>query len=269
LIATDTAGAGQQQRIALGIEYDGTAYHGWQKQPHAPSVQTTLNRAVSAVANEPVECVGAGRTDAGVHATGQVAHFDTHAERRRREWLLGINSRLPPDINVRWVMPVAPEFHARFAARFRGYHYLVLNRPVRSALLRHRAWWVHKPLDAAIMHAAAQILVGTHDFSSFRAAACQAKTPVRTLTDIVVERHGDHIELRCRADAFLHHMVRNVVGSLVRVGAGAEAPEWIAAVLEARNRRAAGPTAPAAGLTLTAAEYPVELLDMTRLQAFE
>jgi len=269
LIETGAPGAGQQRRIALGIEYDGTRYHGWQKQPHAPSVQETLSRAASAVANEPVECVGAGRTDAGVHATGQVAHFDTRAERRRRSWLLGINSRLPPDINVLWVMPVAPEFHARFSARFRAYRYRLLNRPVRSALLRHRAWWVHAPLDAELMHAAAQTLLGTHDFSSFRASACQAKTPVRTLTDIAVERRGDRIELRCRADAFLHHMVRNVVGSLVRVGLGVESPDWIAAVLMARNRRAAGPTAPAAGLTLMAAEYPPELLDMTRVQGNE
>ncbi|MEE4185819.1 MAG: tRNA pseudouridine(38-40) synthase TruA [Gammaproteobacteria bacterium] len=269
MIGTDAPGAGQQRRIALGIEYDGTAYHGWQKQPHAPSVQETLSRAVSAVANEQVECIGAGRTDAGVHASGQVAHFDTGAERRRRSWLLGINSRLPPDINVLWVMPVAPEFHARFSARFRAYRYLLLNRPVRSALLRHRAWWVHAPLDAELMHSAAQTLIGTHDFSSFRAAACQAKTPVRTLTDMVVERRGDRIELRCRADAFLHHMVRNVVGSLVRVGLGVESPDWIAAVLEARNRRAAGPTAPAAGLTLTAAEYPAELLDMARVRVQE
>ena len=269
MIATGAPGAGQQRRIALGIEYDGTAYHGWQMQPHAPSIQQTLNGAIAAVANEAIACVGAGRTDAGVHAAGQVVHFDTLAERRPRSWLLGINSRLPPDISVLWVEPVAPEFHARFSAQFRAYQYLLLNRPVRSALLRNRAWWVHAPLDVERMHAAAQALVGTHDFSSFRASACQAHTPVRTLTNISMARSGDLIELVCRADAFLHHMVRNLVGSLVRVGMGLEAPEWIASVLAKRDRRAAGPTAPAVGLTLMAAEYPAELLTMAALEASE
>jgi len=260
LTAAAASAAQGQRRIALGIEYDGTAYHGWQKQPHASSIQTELNRAIGAVANEAIECVGAGRTDAGVHATGQVAHFDTRAVRSRRSWLLGINSRLPADINVRWVTPVAADFHARFSARYRAYHYRLLNRPVRSALLRNRAWWVHAPLDAERMHSAAQVLVGQHDFSSFRASACQAHTPVRTLTAITIDRSGERIDLHCRADAFLHHMVRNLVGSLVRVGVGVEPPNWIAEVLAACDRRVAGPTAPAAGLTLTGAEYPEAML---------
>ncbi len=253
---SEAVAAAKPRRLAIGIEYDGTAYNGWQIQPHAPSIQAALNQAVAAVADEAVEVVGAGRTDTGVHASAQIAHFDTAADRTERSWLLGINSNLPADINVHWVRPVPVDFHARFAARSRSYRYLILNAPVRSALCRHRAWWVLKPLDAARMHAAAQVLVGEHDFSSFRAAACQASSPVRTVTEIRVSRHDDFIAISCSANAFLHHMVRNLAGSLVRIGSGEAEPDWLATVLEARDRKVSGMTAPAGGLTLTDVRYP-------------
>ena len=244
------------RRLALGLEYDGTAYNGWQIQPHAPSIQESLNRAASAVADAPVECVGAGRTDTGVHATGQVAHFDTFADRSERSWLLGINSNLPADINAVWVAAVPNDFHARFSARSRSYRYMILNRPVRSSLHRHRAWWVRRPLDADRMHKAAQALLGKHDFSSFRASTCQSHSPVRTVTEIGVSREGDWLSVVCSANAFLHHMVRNLVGSLVRIGLGEADIEWMAELLAAKDRKVSGITAPAAGLTLTAVGYP-------------
>ena len=243
-------------RLAAGIEYDGTAFNGWQVQPHAPSIQEALSKAISIVADEPVECVGAGRTDTGVHATGQVAHFDTRARRAEHSWLLGINSNLPTDINVNWVAKVPAEFHARFSARSRSYRYLILNSPVRSALYRQRAWWVLKPLDAELMQTAADALLGEHDFSSFRAAACQASSPVRTITEIAVERQGEIIVITCSANAFLHHMVRNLAGSLMRIGRGDEPPEWLAEILAAKDRKRSGITAPAMGLTLTDVGYP-------------
>ncbi len=248
------------QRLAAGIEYDGTAYHGWQHQPHAPSIQDELNRALSVVAAEPVECIGAGRTDAGVHATGQVAHFDTLVSRAPRSWLLGTNSNLPADINVLWVRPVSVEFHARYSAKSRSYHYLILNRQVRSALQRERVWWVYHPLDHERMHIAAQQLLGKHNFSAFRASACQSQTPVRIMTHIEVSRVGDYLHISCTANAFLHHMVRNIVGSLVRVGQRKESVEWLGEVLRDGDRNLSGITAPASGLSLTRVEYPDELL---------
>lgn len=253
---TDTVAAPGVHRLAIGIEYDGTAYNGWQIQPHAPSIQESLNRAITVVANETVGCIGAGRTDTGVHAIGQVAHFDSRASRSQRSWLLGINSNLPVDININWAEEVAPEFHARFSARSRSYRYVIINRPVRSALQRNRAWLVRKSLNEKRMHQAAQVLVGEHDFSSFRASACQAHSPVRTITRLDVTREGEYLYIDCHANAFLQHMVRNLAGSLVRVGAGEESAEWIRAILEARDRKVSGITAPAAGLTLTAVGYP-------------
>ena len=252
---TDTLAVPDLHRLAIGIEYDGTAYNGWQIQPHAPSIQESLNRAISVVADERVECVGAGRTDTGVHATAQVAHFDSGARRSARSWLLGINSNLPPDINSNWVAEVEPGFHARFSARSRSYRYVIINRPVRAALQRHRAWLVRKLLDEKLMDRAAQVLLGEHDFSSFRAASCQAHSPVRTITRLNVTRAGEYLYIDCSANAFLHHMVRNLAGSLARVGAGDEPMEWIREILEARDRKVSGITAPAAGLTLTAVGY--------------
>ena len=243
-------------RLAISVEYDGTAYCGWQIQPHAPSVQQSLNDALSMVADEPVHCVGAGRTDTGVHASGQVAHFDTLAERSPRSWLLGVNSNLPADINLRNVWLVDEHFHARFSAIRRAYRYIILNRPVRSALARDRAWWVHRPLAVETMAAAAGCLVGEHDFSSFRAAECQARSAIRNLLVLSVAQSGDRIVIDCEANAFLHHMVRNIVGSLVRVGRGEADIDWLAGLLESRDRRLAGVTAPACGLTLTRIDYP-------------
>ena len=245
-------------RFALGLEYDGTHYNGWQIQDNAPSIQASLNSAVSKVADEAIACIGAGRTDTGVHASGQVVHFDSHANRDPRSWLLGINSNLDEDVNVLWVKAVQPDFHARYSATGRTYRYVILNQPVRSALARARAWWIHRPLDSAAMSIASTRLVGKHDFSSFRASGCQSKTPVREMRRFDVRRAGDWITVECEANAFLHHMVRNIVGSLVKIGRGDARPEWIGNLLEERDRRAAGITAPPMGLTLTHVAYPAD-----------
>lgn len=245
-------------RIALGIEYDGTAYSGWQRQRHGSGVQERLEIALSRVADEPVEVVCAGRTDAGVHAAGQVVHFDTASRRNDRGWLLGANTNLPDDISVTWVRPVDAGFHARFSATARRYRYLILNRLQRSALYRHRAWWVHEPLDVERMRSAAGALLGRHDFSAFRAAGCQASTAVRELRSLAIHRQDSWIALDLTANAFLQHMVRNIAGTLVAVGRGDEAPEWVGRVLGSRDRKAAGMTAPPQGLTLVAVEYPFE-----------
>ena len=245
-------------RIAAGIEYDGTAYNGWQRQRSGVGIQEQVELAVAAVADEPTEVVCAGRTDAGVHASGQVAHFDTRADRSERGWLLGINSNLPDDINVSWIRPVSDDFHARFSAISRSYRYVVLNRLVRSALHRKRAWWVHQALDDQLMHSAAQALVGEHDFSAFRAAGCQASNAVREITAIRVRRENDWVVLDVTANAFLQHMVRNITGTLVAIGRGDEAPDRIAAILDSRDRTEGGVAAPPHGLTLVAVEYPEE-----------
>jgi len=243
-------------RVALGIEYDGTSYNGWQRQKTGLGVQQRVEEALGVVANHPVEVICAGRTDTGVHATDQVVHFDTASQRSERGWLLGANSNLPDDINVSWVASVNDGFHARFSATSRSYRYLILNRLHRSALQRHRAWWVYEPLDAERMHEAAQRLLGEHDFSAFRAAGCQANTAVRTLTHISVGRSGDWITLDVTANAFLQHMVRNITGTIATVGLGEERVEWMSQVLESRDRKAGGIAAPAHGLTLVGVDYP-------------
>lgn len=245
-------------RLAAGIEYDGTAYNGWQRQRVGTGVQERVEDAIVAVADEDVEVVCAGRTDTGVHASAQVAHFDTRAKRSDRGWLLGINSNLPDDISVTWVRRVRDDFHARYSATGRSYRYLILNRLVRSALYRKRAWWVHQPLDDEVMHGAAQALHGEHDFSSFRAAGCQATHAVREITSIRVRRNRDWVTLDVTANAFLQHMVRNIVGTLVGIGRGDEAPDRIVEILESRNRTEGGVAAPPHGLTLVAVAYPVE-----------
>ncbi len=247
-----------QRRIAMGVEYDGTHYNGWQYQPHAPSIQERLNNAISAVADEIVSCIGSGRTDTGVHARAQVVHFDTRAERSSRGWLLGINSNLPDDINILWIKEVDAEFHARYSAIKRAYRYSIINRPVRSALERHRAWWVRQPLDVKAMATGARHLLGTHDFSSFRAAGCQSHSPVRNMMHIEVTRRRDWIVVDCEANAFLHHMVRNILGSLVEIGRGERPVEWMRELLEARDRKLAGITAPAEGLVLDRIQYPAQ-----------
>ncbi len=243
-------------RIALGIEYDGTSYNGWQRQKNGIGVQQRLEEALAMVANEAVEVVCAGRTDTGVHASGQVAHFDTSADRSERGWLLGANTNLPPDISVSWVRHVSDEFHARFSATSRSYRYVILNRLQRSALHRHRAWWVHQPLDEKIMHEAAQSLVGEHDFSAFRAAGCQANRAMRDVTSIGVARSGDWVTLDVTANAFLMHMVRNITGTLAAIGQGEQPVGWISEVLASRDRTLGGVTAPPQGLTLVAVHYP-------------
>ncbi len=245
-------------RIALGIEYDGTSYNGWQRQKSGLGVQQRLEEALSLVADESIEVTCAGRTDTGVHASGQVVHFDTVAERSDRGWLLGANSNLPDDISVSWVHRVDDEFHARFSATGRSYRYRILNRLQRSALHRRRAWWVHQPLDETRMNEAAQRLVGEHDFSAFRAAGCQAGSAMREITHIDVTRDCDWVTLRVSANAFLMHMVRNITGTLAAIGRGEAAVEWVTEVLESRDRKLGGVTAPPHGLTLVAVEYPPE-----------
>lgn len=246
-------------RLALGLEYDGSAYNGWQVQSHAPSIQGALNRALSAVADAPVSTLAAGRTDAGVHALGQVVHFDTPVARAPRAWLLGANSNLPDDITVLWVRDVPAGFHARHSALSRSYRFLVLNRPARPALERLRSWWMRLPLDAAAMQEAARYLLGEHDFSAFRAAGCQASSPVRRLLALDVHRRGELVVIDCRANGFLYHMVRNIAGSLVRVGLGEARPAWVGELLAGRDRKVAAPTAPAQGLYLAGVEYPPAL----------
>jgi tRNA pseudouridine38-40 synthase len=243
-------------RIALGIEYDGTAYNGWQRQNSGIGIQQCVEEALAAVANHEVEVTCAGRTDTGVHATGQVVHFDTPSVRDDRGWLLGANSNLPDDISVMWARQVDDDFHARFSATSRNYRYRILNRLQRSALHRHRAWWVYQPLDAGRMHEAAQQLLGEHDFSTFRAAGCRATTARREITRLTVERTGDWLTLEISANAFLQHMVRNITGALVAVGEGERTIQWIAEILASRDRRRGGIAAPPHGLTLMSVDYP-------------
>jgi len=245
-------------RIALGIEYDGTAYNGWQRQRTGHGVQECVERVLSKVADEPVEIICAGRTDTGVHASGQVVHFDTSSKRSSRGWLLGANSDLPEDVNVTWAQPVSDDFHARFGAVARTYRYLILNRLERSALHRNRAWWVYDPLDIGSMQEAAKSLLGKHDFSGFRAAACQASTPVREISHLSLTQSGPWIELEVTANAFLQHMVRNITGTLVKIGRGDESPGWAAEILQSRDRKKGGIAAPPHGLTLVSVAYPDE-----------
>lgn len=245
-------------RIALGIEYDGTDFLGWQRLTHGNTVQGCVESALSFVADTAVEVTCAGRTDAGVHARCQVVHFDTEAQRSERSWVLGTNSRLPRSIAVRWARDAGDKFHARYSATARRYRYLILNRPIRPALDARYVAWERVPLDAQAMHDAAQALVGEHDFSAFRAIACQAHTARRNLREIAIARDGEYISVEVEANAFLHHMVRNIVGSLLLVGRGEQPRAWIARLLEGRNRDVAGPTASPQGLTLLAPRYAAD-----------
>jgi len=242
-------------RIALGLEYDGSRFCGWQTQPQGCSVQDALEQALAEIAGETVSTVCAGRTDAGVHALGQVVHFDTSAERPLTAWVRGTNALLPPMLAVTWSRTVNLEFHARYSALSRVYRYVLLNRPVRPAAEHGRVGWFHTPLDVERMKAAGRILAGEHDFSAFRAADCQARTPVRTITRLDIVRHGDFVIFEFRANAFLHHMVRNIVGSLIYVGKGKHPPEWMAHLVASRDRAQAAPTFEAAGLYLAEVEY--------------
>jgi tRNA pseudouridine38-40 synthase len=242
-------------RIALGLEYDGSAFSGWQSQAHAHGVQAAVEAALSEVANHRVEVIAAGRTDAGVHAAMQVVHFDSESVRSERGWVLGANTHLPPQVSALWAREVPEAFHARYSALARRYIYVILNRTPRPALAAQRVSWVRDELDAPRMHRAAQQLIGEHDFSSFRAAECQSRTPMRQLHEISVERRGELVVLTVQANAFLHHMVRNIAGTLIAVGTGARPEEWVAEVLAARDRRRGGITAPASGLYLAGVRY--------------
>jgi tRNA pseudouridine38-40 synthase len=242
-------------RIALGVEYDGTDFLGWQRLTHGATVQGALERALSRVAAQPVEVACAGRTDAGVHGRCQVAHFDTEVERDLRGWVLGACSNLPASVAVLWAQVVPGDFHARFSARSRRYRYAILNRPVRAALDARYVTWERLPLDAAAMHAAAQALLGEHDFSAFRAVSCQAAHARRRVLDLAVRREGEQVVVDIEANAFLHHMVRNIVGSLLPVGRGQRPIGWPAELLAGGDREAAGPTAPASGLTFVGPRY--------------
>lgn len=242
-------------RIALGLEYDGTTFAGWQSQTHGNTVQDALERALGKIAGTIVRVTCAGRTDAGVHAAAQVAHFDAPVGRPLNAWVRGVNSHLPDTVAVRWAREVPAEFHARFSAISRSYRYVLYNHAVRPALLAGRVGWFHLPLDLEAMRAGAACLVGEHDFTAFRAAECQAKSPVKMLHLAELARHGDCLVFEFRANAFLHHMVRNMVGALVYVGKGKYTPEWIATLIEGRDRTLAAPTFSPAGLYLHGIEY--------------
>ncbi|HXY05244.1 MAG TPA: tRNA pseudouridine(38-40) synthase TruA [Burkholderiaceae bacterium] len=245
-----------RRRIALGLEYDGSQLEGWQTQPHGRTVQDLLERALEAFAEESIATICAGRTDAGVHACGQVAHFDTLCQREEFSWVRGVNRYLPAQIAVRWARYVDADFHARYSARARHYEYWIWNHPVRSPLLERRTGWVFRALNVPAMQSAAAQLLGTHDFSSFRSAQCQSASAVRTLVRCDVQQiDAQLICVRVSANAFLHHMVRNVVGALVAVGTGRHDAEWIAKVLAARDRTQAASTIEAAGLYLMGIEY--------------
>ena len=244
------------KRIAVGVEYEGGAYSGWQQQLSASSVQSALERALSSVADERIELICAGRTDAGVHAREQVAHFDTVATRNSTAWLLGTNTALPPDISLRWAQGVPDHFHARYSALSRTYRYLILNQSARSALSAGRALLVHQGLDVEAMQAGAQCLIGEHDFSAFRSSECQARSPVRQLHELTLQRSGDWISIDVTANAFLHHMVRNIVGLLIAIGLQRAAPERARQQLESQQRSRGEATAAAQGLYLWQVEYP-------------
>ena len=249
----------QTQRIALGVEYDGSGFCGWQMQSHGTrTVQREIERALSIVADHDIRVVCAGRTDTGVHASGQVVHFDTRAERRTKAWVMGVNAHLPDDVCVYWAREVPGAFSARFSATLRSYRYVIQQRTARPALNSRRVTWVRHALDAGAMQASAQALLGENDFSSFRSAACQSAHAMRFVKSIEVSTDGGFVYVDIQANAFLHHMVRNIVGSLLKVGCGERPPGWIAELLATKDRTRAGPTAPAEGLYLVAVQYPDE-----------
>ena len=245
------------QRLAACVEYDGSSFHGWQRlKSGLPTVQAAVEQALGKVADHPVHVVCAGRTDAGVHGSGQIIHFDSSARRSERGWAFGTNTHLPDTVALRWVKPVPDSFHARFSAESRRYRYIIYNHAIRPAHLHRGLTWNHSPLDVSLMQTAANFMVGEHDFTSLRAVQCQAKNPVRTVHHLSVQRFGALIILDIQANAFLHHMVRNVAGVLMAIGAGKRAASWVPDVLAKRDRRAAGVTAPPWGLYFVKANYP-------------
>lgn len=248
---------GRAGRYAMCVEYNGSGYHGWQtQQPGVKSVQETLEKALSKVANEPITVMCSGRTDTGVHASSQIVHFDSTAVRSSKAWTFGCNTNLPDSIAVRWAIPVDGEFHARYSATSRRYRYVIYNQRVRPALMSDQMTWFDRPLDEEKMHQAVQHLLGENDFSSFRAAGCQSNTPWRNIEKAKVFRMGCLVILEIQANAFLHHMIRNIVGALLPVGAGDKPVQWIADLLALRDRTQAGVTAPPNGLYFVEAQYP-------------
>ncbi len=243
-------------RYALGIEYDGSKYCGWQRQNNGIGVQQKVEEALSKIANEPIEVICAGRTDTGVSATNQVVHFNTDQIRKDVSWTLGVNTHLPADIAVSWVKPVSDEFHARFSATARNYRYIIYNSRLRSAILNHGITFYHQTLNENLMHQAAQLLVGRHDFTSYRTVHCQSHSAIRTLYHCNVSRINNYVIIDVRGNAFLHHMIRNIAGSLMEVGEGAKPVSWIKEVLDAKNRCVAGMTAASAGLYFVDVDYP-------------
>ena len=240
----------------MGVEYDGNAYNGWQKQNVGIGIQTIVEQSISEVANSKTEIVCAGRTDAGVHARGQIIHYDTDAKRTNYEWQTGVNSHLPDDININFAKEVTEDFHARFSATNRTYQYFIYNSRNRSSLLRNRFWWIRDTLDESLMQEGAKLLVGEHDFNSFRASSCQASSPIRTIKTLDIQRNDQFLIISIKANAFLQKMARNIVGSLVHIGLGEKTNDWLIDVLEARDRKRAGITAPSHGLYLIEVDYP-------------
>jgi tRNA pseudouridine38-40 synthase len=245
-------------RIALGLEYNGSTYNGWQSQAQGVTVQDALQAALSGVAGKRIGVIAAGRTDTGVHGLEQVVHFDTQVERPMQAWVRGTNALLPKDVAVLWAYPVPDEFHARFSAQARSYQYVLVNRPSRAGLHQGKVGWFHAPLDVNAMREAADHLLGEHDFSAFRSSECQAKTPIKHLQQLEIWRRGDILFFDLTANAFLHHMVRNIVGCLVYVGKGKHPPEWLRDVLEGRDRKLAAPTFAPDGLYLKRIHYDLK-----------
>jgi tRNA pseudouridine38-40 synthase len=244
-------------KFALGIEYDGSQFAGWQMQKHGTrTVQECVEKALSSVANQPVQVVCAGRTDTGVHATGQVVHFECDSQRNEKAWVMGVNTQLPDDVASLWVKPVADDFSARFSATARQYRYIISNRQARPAILSKKVTWKHGAFNIEAMHQAAQALLGEQDFSSFRSSACQAEHAMRNVHWIKVTRNGELIYIDIEANAFLHHMVRNIVGSLILIGQQVQSVSWMADLLRCQDRNQAGPTAPADGLYMVKVSYP-------------
>ncbi len=259
LKAGGTDGLAVSQRFALGVEYNGSMFSGYQMQSHGTrTVQAELEKAVSIVANEPIRLTCAGRTDTGVHATGQVVHFDTTVQRELKAWMLGANTNLPSDIAVHWVRQVSGDFSARFSAISRSYRYILFNRRIRSAVFPNNVAWSYEKFDENAMNAAAQHLLGEHDFSAFRSSRCQANHAIRVMQKISVTRQHDYLILDIKANAFLHHMVRNIMGTLMVIGRGEQSVDWMCEILEGQDRKCAGMTASPAGLYLVNVEYPKE-----------
>ena len=256
-------------RLALGISYNGQAYEGWQSQPSGRTVQDRLEAALTQFAAQPISSVCAGRTDAGVHGLMQVVHFDTPLRREEFSWIRGTNRFLPADIAVQWARPVPDAFHSRASAIARRYAYVVLESPVRPSVDAGRVGWVFRPLDAGAMQQAAALLIGQHDFSSFRAAACQAKTPVKTMKHVAIARHGGYWRFEFEADAFLHHMIRNIMGCLLAIGQGQRPPQWMSQVWAARDRDAAAPTFSPDGLYFLGPVYGPEWNLPSRTAAYD